>query len=71
MCLFQLTIYSFFFLLFRARAGSGNRRPQPIDAETQMEGTFEDWTDVREWLDADFINWVSTPSLYLFTYLLD
>lgn len=43
----------------RARAGAGNH-PQPLD-ETQIEGTFEDWTDVREWLDADFINWVKLP----------
>lgn len=50
-------------LLFRARARAGSgSHPQPPDAETQIEGTFEDWTDVREWLDADFINWVSVSS---------
>ncbi|PLB55494.1 hypothetical protein P170DRAFT_399651 [Aspergillus steynii IBT 23096] len=39
----------------QAQWGGGN--PPPSNSETQPENILKDWTDIRGWMDADFINW--------------
>jgi hypothetical protein len=31
---------------------------QPPYSAIQSENTLDDWTDIREWMDSDFVNWV-------------
>lgn len=40
------------------RIQSSTATAQPPNSEIQSENTVEDWTDIREWMDSDFVNWV-------------
>lgn len=40
----------------------GPRNTHSSTTEAQIEGIFEDWTDMREWFDDDLINWVRSMS---------
>ncbi|KAJ5812446.1 hypothetical protein N7474_008747 [Penicillium riverlandense] len=55
-------------ILRHLQAQSGIENPQPSNPETLFESTFEDWTDMREWFDADLFNWVlqNSPTFYLY-----
>lgn len=44
------------------RAQMGPRNTHSSTTEAQIEGIFEDWTDMREWFDDDLINWVRSMS---------
>lgn len=52
--------YQHWLTFFRAQLGTGN--PHSSATEAQIEGIFEDWTDMREWFDDDLINWVRSTS---------
>ncbi|KAE8151212.1 fungal-specific transcription factor domain-containing protein [Aspergillus avenaceus] len=45
----------------QAQAGTGNLPTENL--ETPFEDLFENWTDIREWMDSDLINWtLNEPS---------
>lgn len=43
-------------LLYRAQSGFGD--PPTRDCGNELQTVFEDWTDIREWMDIDWINYV-------------
>lgn len=43
-------------MIYRAQAGTGDAPTG--SSETPFENLFEDLTDIREWMDADLVDWV-------------
>ncbi|KAJ5351091.1 transcriptional regulator family: Fungal Specific TF [Penicillium brevicompactum] len=48
-------------------AQMGPRNTHSSTTEAQIEGIFEDWTDMREWFDDDLINWNLDPGPNILT----
>ncbi|RAL12658.1 uncharacterized protein BO97DRAFT_451257 [Aspergillus homomorphus CBS 101889] len=39
------------------QAQLGTSEPLTERSEVELQTTFEDWTDIREWMDGDLVNW--------------
>ncbi|KAE8140536.1 hypothetical protein BDV38DRAFT_290243 [Aspergillus pseudotamarii] len=44
-------------ILRRLQVQAGTENPPTGSPQTELEGLFENFTDIREWMDSDLINW--------------